>query len=147
MKRHPALIPLSREHHGALILARLIQKDAPAYKGLPEDHESKSIYALNFYEKELIKHFEEEEKVFKLVTGTTKDLDLLIETILQEHQELHGLFRSIPNHPDLKSHLHQLGKFLEAHIRKEERQVFPQMQETCSDEQWATIEKIVSLTH
>jgi hypothetical protein len=35
MKRHEALIPLSRDHHGTLILARLLRSDAPPYKGLP----------------------------------------------------------------------------------------------------------------
>ena len=49
MKRHPALIPLSREHHGALILARLIQKDAPPYKGLPLEINGKAVYAQEFY--------------------------------------------------------------------------------------------------
>ena len=69
MKRHPSLAHLSREHHGALILARLLQNNAPAYKSLPTDTAGKAVYALNFYEKELVKHFEAEEKAFTLVTG------------------------------------------------------------------------------
>ena len=109
MKRHPSLAPLSREHHGALILARLLQKDTPAYKGLPADTAGKAIYALNFYQEELIKHFEEEEKVLKLVTGVNAALDLLMETIFHEHEELHLLFQSINNHPDIATHLDKLG--------------------------------------
>jgi len=34
MKRHEALAPFSREHHGALILAQVMKKGAPAYKGI-----------------------------------------------------------------------------------------------------------------
>ena len=41
MKRHPTLAHLSREHQGALILAKLLQEDAPDYKGLPTDKNGK----------------------------------------------------------------------------------------------------------
>ena len=144
MKRHPALIPLSREHHGALILARLLQKDAPVYKGLPTDIQGKAEYAYKFYQEELVKHFEDEERVLKLVTGVESNLDLMIKTIYSEHQELHKLFQSIDNHPDLTSHLDQIGKTLETHIRKEERELFPLMQETCNDDLMIKVDKSLS---
>jgi iron-sulfur cluster repair protein YtfE (RIC family) len=144
MKRHPALIPLSREHHGALILARLLQKDAPVYKGLPTDTQGKAEYAYKFYQEELVKHFEDEERVLKLVTGVESNLDLMIKTIYREHQELHKLFQSIDNHPDLTSHLDQIGKTLETHIRKEERELFPLMQETCNEDLMIKVDKSLS---
>ena len=144
MKRHPALIPLSREHHGALILARLLQKDAPVYKGLPTDIQGKAEYAYKFYQEELVKHFEDEERVLKLVTGVESNLDLMIKTIYSEHQELHKLFQSIDNHPDLTSHLDQIGKTLETHVRKEERELFPLMQETCNDDLMIKVDKSLS---
>ena len=144
MKRHPALIPLSREHHGALILARLLQKDAPVYKGLPTDIQGKAEYASKFYQEELVKHFEDEEMVLKLVTGVESNLDLMIKTIYSEHQELHKLFQSIDKHPDLTSHLDQIGKTLETHIRKEERELFPLMQETCNEDLMIKVDKSLS---
>ena len=144
MKRHPALIPLSREHHGALILARLLQKDAPVYKGLPTDIQGKAEYAYKFYQEELVKHFEDEERVLKLVTGVESNLDLMIKTIYREHQELHKLFQSINNHPDLINHLDQIGKTLETHIRKEERELFPLMQETCNEDLMIKVDKSLS---
>ena len=144
MKRHPALIPLSREHHGALILARLLQKDAPVYKGLPTDIQGKAEYAYKFYQEELVKHFEDEERVLKLVTGVESNLDLMIKTIYREHQELHKLFQSIDKHPDLTSHLDQIGKTLETHIRKEERELFPLMQETCNEDLMIKVDKSLS---
>ena len=144
MKRHPALIPLSREHHGALILARLLQKDAPVYKGLPTDIQGKAEYASKFYQEELVKHFEDEEMVLKLVIGVESNLDLMIETIYREHQELHKLFQSIDNHPDLISRLDQIGKTLETHVRKEERELFPLIQETCNDDLMIKVDKSLS---
>ena len=144
MKRHPALIPLSREHHGALILARLLQKDAPVYKGLPTDIQGKAEYAYKFYQEELVKHFEDEERVLKLVTGVESNLDLMIKTIYSEHQELHKLFQSIDKHPDLTSHLDQIGKTLETHVRKEERELFPLMQETFNEDLMIKVDKSLS---
>ena len=144
MKRHPSLAHLSREHHGALILARLLQKDAPPYKGLPVDADGKAAYALNFYNEELLKHFEEEEKVLKLVTGLNAGLDLLVETIFREHQEFHVLFKSIDDHSDTPAHLHELGKALEIHIRKEERELFPLIEESSSEDLMIAIDKSLS---
>jgi hemerythrin-like domain-containing protein len=144
MKRHPSLAHLSREHHGALILARLLQKSTPAYKGLPASTEGKAIYAIKFYKEELIKHFEEEEKVLKLVTGINAPLDLLVETVFREHKELHVLFKSTDNHSNITMHLDELGKALEIHIRKEERELFPLIQETCSEELMTAIDKSLS---
>jgi hypothetical protein len=48
MKRHLSLQPLSREHHEALLLAQLLKKNAPAYKGLPLNEHEKIAYAVTF---------------------------------------------------------------------------------------------------
>jgi len=146
MKRHPSLAHLSREHHGALILARLLQKNAPAYKNLPADPEGKSLYALKFYTEDLINHFEDEEKVLKLVADVSAPLDLLIQEIFREHQELHALFNSINTHPDVTAHLDELGKVLEIHIRKEERELFPLIEATCSEALMKAIDTSLSST-
>ncbi len=135
MKRHTALTPLSREHHGALILSRLLQKDAPIYKGLPSDPAGKAAYAFKFYKEELVGHFLKEEAMMKLLVGVDVGLDVLIDSIYQEHQNLHELF----NRSDLIIHLDQIGKAMELHIRKEERQFFPLIQQTCNEEQMKAI--------
>ncbi len=144
MQRHSSLISLSREHHAALILARLLQKNAPAYKTLPTGIEDKAAYAFKFYNDELLKHFEQEEKILALVKGTDKNMDLLIESIFEEHQQLHLLFNAIEGQKDLQVHLHETGVFLEKHIRKEERELFPLMQEKCTEEKLSVIEHLLS---
>jgi len=140
MKRHQALAHLSREHHGALLVARLIQKNAPAYKDLPSTTEGKVDYALKFYKNELIKHFKDEEKVLDLVKGITNELDLLIEIIFKEHDKLHLLFQALNKPCDYPEHLDQLGKMLENHVRKEERELFPLIQESCGETLMKNIE-------
>lgn len=134
MKRHPSLISLSREHHGALILARLLRQDAPPYKGLPTDSLGKADYALKFYQEEMIEHFHEEEKVIALVKGINSELDIFFAEMEQEHTQLHELFSQIQNNSDLPDHLDKLGRMLEDHVRKEERQIFPMIQDNCSED-------------
>jgi iron-sulfur cluster repair protein YtfE (RIC family) len=144
VKRHPALIRLSREHHGALILARLIQKDAPPYKGLPLEINGKVVYAQEFYKNILIAHFIAEEKILPLVKGLNSEIDVLIIEILEQHDRFHVSFNSINNQDNLAVHLDQLGKDLELHIRKEERQLFCLIQENCSEHVLNTIGMILS---
>ncbi|MEJ7779616.1 MAG: hemerythrin domain-containing protein [Daejeonella sp.] len=139
MKRHTSLISLSREHHGALILARLLRQDAPPYKGLPGDAPGKADYALKFYQEEMIEHFHEEEKVISLVRGINPELDILFHEMEQEHTQLHELFSLINNNSDLPGHLDKLGRVLEDHVRKEERQIFPMIQDNCSEDVLNTI--------
>ncbi|MEJ7693103.1 hemerythrin domain-containing protein [Daejeonella sp.] len=142
MKRHAALVPLSRDHHGGLILARLLQKDAPPYKGLPADLPGKADYAVKFYNEELIEHFHSEEKIVPLVKNINPRLDELLGSVLEEHKILHSLFRDLTDHADLASKLDLLGKTLEDHIRKEERQLFPLIQDTVGTE---TLDKLQHL--
>lgn len=144
MKRHPSLAHLSRDHHGALLLARLLQKNAPAYKGLPADITGKAKYATQFYADELVPHFTAEESVLQLVTGISGTLNLMVQTILREHQELHTLFTTIPNQPDMETHLDATGKALEIHVRKEERELFPLMEESCSETLMNDIDALLS---
>lgn len=146
MKRHEALVPLSRDHHAALILAKLIQRGAPEYKGLPTDLAGKAAYAVKLYRNELIDHFLSEEKnVLEKVRGINQTLDGLSDEIIHEHRELRLLFELLPVTEKPEEHLDTLGYALEKHIRKEERELFPMIQENCSETLLAEIARL--LTH
>lgn len=134
MKRHEALAPLSREHHRALILAQLIKRNAPAYKGLPVDTEGKVHYAVNFCKNELLPHFAKEEAILEKVKHTNGAIAALTEHIITEHAVLKSSFLRIETPADKERALDELGLLLEAHIRKEERILFPLIQEHCSVE-------------
>jgi iron-sulfur cluster repair protein YtfE (RIC family) len=134
MKRHEALIPLSRDHHGSLILARLLRSDAPPYKGLPHDAEGKAEYALKHYREELLEHFDREEKMIPVLMGINPTLDSLLACMKTEHQELHSLFNSININRELFNQLDTIGRALESHVRKEDRVIFPLIQESCTEE-------------
>ncbi len=77
MKRHEALIPLSREHHGALLLAQVLKSDVPDYKGMPTLPAEKAAYALETFTNTLQPHFKKEELLMQKVMGRNDDLDFL----------------------------------------------------------------------
>lgn len=131
MKRIEALAPLSRDHHGSLILAQLLKKDAAAYKGLPDSVEGKITYARQMFENEIRDHFRKEELVLDKAKGCNEKISRISEEIKAEHKQLSALFLSLnaASAPEIK--MDELGKKLEEHIRKEERVLFPLLQQYC----------------
>ncbi|MES2373896.1 MAG: hemerythrin domain-containing protein [Bacteroidota bacterium] len=145
MKRHSSIASLSREHHGALILARLLQKNAPPYKNLPTDLKEKAAYATDKYHTDLMGHFlAEEVSLLEQVSGINKSMDIIVEEIYAEHKELRSLFELIPASTNLKEDLNSLGLALENHIRKEERILFPLIQDNCDEDLLNHIQKLLA---
>jgi iron-sulfur cluster repair protein YtfE (RIC family) len=139
MKRHQALAPLSREHHGALLLAQLLKKDAPVYKGLPALPEEKLIYAVSFFKDNLQTHFIKEEELLAKVKQYHPEIEKLTGEINNEHRQLTTLFNTLDKENNRIDLLDELGKALESHIRKEERVLFPLIQKHCPEEVLKTI--------
>jgi len=136
MKRHPALHPLSHDHHQGLILAQQLKKDAPQYKGMPSTLEGKKEYTLTFYKTELKKHFEDEEKIlFPFVKSKNEDVDKLIKEIISEHRKMESLIKVLGETDQLENVLDELGWLLEKHIRKEERVLFVEIEKVLSEEE------------
>ena len=136
MKRHSAPIPLSQDHHKALLLAQLIKKNAPEYKGLPTDLIGKMNFAKEIYTDELEHHFSDEEKiVFPFLAGKNKDVDDLISEILNEHSILREKILSLHQNPNLADQLDEIGNILDEHVRKEERILFEKAQVLLNDEE------------
>jgi iron-sulfur cluster repair protein YtfE (RIC family) len=144
MKRYEALAPLSREHHATLILAQLLRKNAPAYKGLPSGLKEKGDYAKQQFEGVIKKHFQVEETMLEKVKDCHNDIKKLAGEIKDEHQQLAELFLSPDSIGDEGNNLDILGKALESHIRKEERILFPLIQKYCPRE---ILKEIWSLLH
>lgn len=144
MKRHDSLAPLSREHHDALILAQLLKKSAPVYKGLPTTAADKAGYAVKMFHDDLEEHFHKEEAMLKEVKHVHESISKLADEIFEDHQQLTGLFLSLNNTADQEAVLNELGNKLDAHIRKEERILFPLIQEHCSEEQLKKIQPLLA---
>jgi len=135
MKRHESLAPLSREHHPTLILAQLLKKNAPAYKGMPTEPPAKAAYALDLFLKDIQKHFAKEELLLGKLTGVNPEIDSLAKEIITEHQQLTDEFIGLQSPNNLVEQLDILGHRLEQHIRKEERVLFPLIEQYCTTSQ------------
>ncbi len=142
IKRHKALHILSHDHHHGLILAQLIKKGSPQYKSLPNTIDGKKDYSIRFYNDELIKHFEDEEKIlFPFVNGKDDEIDNLIEEIIIEHKKMKQLVNQLESGEDVENTLDEFGSILESHIRKEERDLFMKIQEILTEEELTDLEK------
>ncbi|HKK77503.1 MAG TPA: hemerythrin domain-containing protein [Saprospiraceae bacterium] len=129
LKRDPALIPLSREHHKGLILAQLLKSDVPNYKGLPDDIPGKVAFAKTEYEQRLKTHFEREESwLIPLCQGKNKNLREMAQRIHEEHNQIREKITQL-NEQSTPETLDQLGRLIESHIRFEEREWFQALQE------------------
>lgn len=136
LKRHKSLVALSHDHHHGLILAQILKKDTPPYKGLPSDNEGKAEYTSTFFDTELVKHFNEEENLlYPYLKGKDTELDSLFLEIIDEHKQMTSLVDLIKKKINLADNLNDLGVLLSDHIRKEERKLFPLIQEVLDDDE------------
>ena len=131
MKRHPALVPLSEEHQQELAHAKRLLRAAGA--GPQERLAVASAYADTFFA-ETVEHFRcEEEILFPLYVRHAGSTPLL-ERILRQHMELHGLARALRAEAaagDIPpGALKTLGQLLHDHVRVEERELFEEIQRT-----------------
>ena len=136
MKRHQSLINLSKDHYHGLVLAQMIKKGAPQYKGMPGTLKGKLEYTLTFWSKDLTRHFEEEEKILlPFIINKNDHLDSLCNKMLQDHKEIKEIIEKLNLDNNTESLLNDLGFLLERHIRMEEREMFETIQNTFSDEE------------
>ena len=133
MKRHPALIPLSHDHHAALVVAlALILGQSPAPRSdWPTDRRTQVNRVIAFFTHTLRSHFEvEEAHLFPTVLAHLPGEADLVAQLLDEHDAIRTQVRELERDPTtaLTVRLPALGRLLEAHVRREERVLFETMQ-------------------
>jgi hemerythrin-like domain-containing protein len=120
MKRAPVLLPLSREHHTALSLARRCERaaqsgDAAMIAAACEE-------AVNALAGHLLPHFAtEENSLLPLLQDVAQRP--LVERTLADHRQLRELREGLLRN-DAAS-LEAFGQSMIAHVRFEERELFP----------------------
>jgi hemerythrin-like domain-containing protein len=129
MKRQKYLASLSSDHHHGLRIAKLLKSAKDASGAEQENIKNKLT---GFFKNELKKHFEEEES---FLVPPLKDNPLIMQ-MCEEHKKLNELFNLITasKADELKEKLISFGSLLEAHIRFEERELFPMIEQTLSEE-------------
>ncbi|HET9824211.1 MAG TPA: hemerythrin domain-containing protein [Chitinophagaceae bacterium] len=121
IKRHPAIVSFSKDHHFGLLLVWKIRQ------GLNKavDPERISNYVLYFLKEDLGKHFKEEEQI---LFSRLPDNDPLRTQAEAAHQSIYELITTIDENKNNTSLLSQIADELESHIRFEERELFNHLQ-------------------
>jgi iron-sulfur cluster repair protein YtfE (RIC family) len=134
MPRHPSLVPYSHDHHHALVIVLRIKKEGPTSPndfGWPSEFWEHAERSLEYFESELEEHFRKEEtELFPELRRLLAD-SAILDDLLTEHQELRKSREEIRaeiserNESVVRLELKKIGVLLEAHVRKEERVLFP----------------------
>ncbi len=125
-KRHPALIPLSHDHHHGLALALRCRKHALGQlnPGDPAAMEACAAEASRFFSENLQPHFEAEETVLFPLMATLEESRELVARLEGEHRKFREMLARSGDAAGRRKFLFDFGDLLEQHIRSEERQLF-----------------------
>jgi len=127
MLRDPALIPLSQQHHNGLALCVLTER---ALRGDRSESTIRHLatQAINRYEIELTNHFAiEEQLLFPLIEhelGKTPMVDSLID----DHRTIERMIDEMRTAPSAEL-LERFCDLLRTHIRREENELFEDIQQ------------------
>ena len=127
-KRHPSLVPLSREHHVALLLAFRLVHGLPPSRQANDSPQAQARDTVRFFQTKLVTHFRaEEQALFPLIRKTQPHAIPLIDTLLAEHADMRVRVQALEqaDPAELPAQLTAFGQLLERHVRSEERERFP----------------------
>ena len=135
-RRHPSIVPLSRDHHDALALAFRLKHPSPPGPATavtpPSTAESRARETLDFFAAHLDGHFRAEEEVlFPAITASPAVDDAcraLVAELVGEHRAMERQRAAIATALDggagLADALDAFADTLERHVRREERVLF-----------------------
>lgn len=138
MKRSPALASLSRDHHRTLVVAARLRRATPDTAAADRDA------LLDHWERECREHFREEEEILLPAYAAHADPhNPLVARVLCEHVAIRALVANVEGTaaPAAES-LQELGAALADHVRLEERQLFPLIEDALPA---AELERLVTL--
>lgn len=127
MKRAPALRPLSRDHLKALIAAKRLREAS--------DVDSGAAAFVEFWQPEGRHHFRVEEEVLLPGWALGAPVDRsAVARMLDDHLEIRREALRIEAGEASLEELRELGVRLEAHVRFEERELFPMIEQALDPE-------------
>jgi hemerythrin-like domain-containing protein len=139
IKRNINLVSLSKEHHFTLLFCWKIRQ------GIKLEVDLKRIvkYVQYFWQHFLMEHFKEEEQELFIVNTE----DNLVQKAFHDHTEIEKQIQFLLNDQnDISTQqLLTLANDVDAHIRFEERELFPHLEKNLSEEQLNIIGQHLSM--
>jgi hemerythrin-like domain-containing protein len=138
MKRASELRDLSDHHHQGLVNARRLRTAAAGEESTPLEKTAETF--LKFWREETTAHFREEEEVLlPVLAGYGGEVGQgPVTEMLAQHAQIRGLVMQLSdevrNGAVRSETLKSMGELLETHIRLEEREVFPMIEEVLPEE-------------
>ncbi|HLI31208.1 MAG TPA: hemerythrin domain-containing protein [Solirubrobacteraceae bacterium] len=132
MKRHPALAPLSRDHHHTLVVSRMLRE-----AGVQQAPAATERWRSLWQERER-EHFRKEEEVLAPALAAHPSGAPLRERMLAEHRQIRARSDALLSSPDparQTAALAALGELLRRHVRFEENELFPLLEASLDAEQ------------
>jgi hypothetical protein len=137
IKRSEPIKKLSQEHHFCLLfcwkLRQGVRKDVPP--------ERIWRYVQYFWSEHLNPHFKAEEKILFVPFADDR-----VERAMHEHQQISQFIANLERHPAfvVPEKFTELAAMVDAHVRYEERQLFPHLERNLTTDQ---LEKVGTLIH
>jgi hemerythrin-like domain-containing protein len=143
MQRAEALAELSRDHHHGLVVAQRLRR---ADAGSAVD--ARAAF-LDYWTTEGRTHFRVEEDVLlPAMARHHRSDDPAIVRVLVEHVDLRRRAADLEASADVPvDDLHALGERLSAHIRHEERVLFPMIEASFSDDELSALGQALAAAH
>jgi iron-sulfur cluster repair protein YtfE (RIC family) len=126
MLRNPNLIPLSHQHHNALAMCVLTRRSLRA-DASPANVAKLARRAIDRYELELVNHFEIEEQILFPAVENALGKHPLVPSLVAQHRQVEDLIAQLRSAPS-EALLERLCVLLAEHIRREERDLFHEVQ-------------------
>lgn len=131
-KRAEALQPLSRDHLRALLTAKALSEAG--------DVDEARARFLEFWRQDGAHHFRIEEEVLLPHWALHVDVDReAVRRMLEEHLEIRSHALRLAAGDGSLQELHRLGRLLHDHVRFEERQLFPAIEDSLDADQLASL--------
>jgi iron-sulfur cluster repair protein YtfE (RIC family) len=120
LKRHDALASLSRDHHHALVVAQRLKRASQATAAAAREA------FLDYWRVDGQRHFHEEEEILLPTYAGYRDPEQpVVARVLIDHIRIRRLAQQLATDRPGVGVLHTLGAQLEEHVRREERELFP----------------------
>lgn len=141
MKRNKNLVELSKDHHHGLLLGWKIKQGLKKNVAIQEMID----YIQHYAQEALFPHFDEEEN--QLLPFISSEDPYRLRTI-DEHRNLRQMFESLANVGNHNEEsLLGFAAALDAHIRFEERELFPYMENLLNDDELDEIGRLIADLH